>query len=80
MPNPTTKSTHVRDPGVGSSDPKQEVSASGRNSSGAPAESPLERQTVQKTIQKSLLGCAHGGACKVSECRPVPKPRPQDLP
>ena len=41
--------THARDPGVASSDPKGEVLASTANTSGAPAEAPVERQTVRET-------------------------------
>ena len=41
--------THARDPGVASSDPKGAVSASTRNSPGAPAESPVERRAVRET-------------------------------
>ena len=41
--------THTRDPGVASSDREGEVSASTRNSPGAPAESPVERRTVRET-------------------------------
>ena len=41
--------THARDPGVASSDPKGAVSASARNSPGAPAESPVARRTVRET-------------------------------
>ena len=41
--------THARDPGVASSDPQGEVSASTRNSPGALAESPVERRTVRET-------------------------------
>ena len=40
--------THAWDPGVASSDPKGEVLASTRNSPAAPAESPVERRTVQE--------------------------------
>ena len=45
--------THARDPGVASSDPKGEVSASTQNSPGAPAESPVERRTVRETRRVS---------------------------
>ena len=45
----TSKRTHATDPGVASTDPQGEVSASGRNSLGAPDESPVERQKVQET-------------------------------
>ena len=48
-PRRASTRTHVRDPGVASSDPQGEVSASTRNSSGAPAESPVERRTVRET-------------------------------
>ena len=41
--------THARDPGVASSDPRGAVLASTRNSPGAPAESPVEQQTVRET-------------------------------
>ena len=41
--------THTRDPSVVSADPKGEVSASTRNSPGAPAESPVERRIVPET-------------------------------
>ena len=41
--------THARDPGVASSDPPGEVSASTRNSRGAPTEFPIERRTVRET-------------------------------
>ena len=41
--------THAQDPGVASSDPKGVVSASTRNSPGAPAESPVARRTVLET-------------------------------
>ena len=39
----------ARDPGVASSDPRGAVSASTRNSPGAPAESPVARRTVRET-------------------------------
>ena len=48
-PGRTSTRTHARDPGVASSDPQGEVSASTRNSPGAPAESPVERRTVWET-------------------------------
>ena len=48
-PGRTSTRTHARYPGVASSDPQGEVSASTRNSPGAPAESPVERQTVRET-------------------------------
>ena len=41
--------TLARDPSVASSDPKGAVSASTRNSPGAPAESPVARRTVRET-------------------------------
>ena len=41
--------THARDPGVASSNPKGAVSASTRNSPGAPTESPVARRTVRET-------------------------------
>ena len=42
--------THARaDPGVVSSDPQVEVSASARNSPGAPADNPVERRKVRET-------------------------------
>ena len=41
--------THTRDPSVASSDPKEEVSASTQNSSGAPTESPVKGRTVRET-------------------------------
>ena len=41
--------------GVASSDPKGDVSASTRNSPSAPAESPVERRTVQETGRVSDL-------------------------
>ena len=47
-PGRTSTRTHARDPGVAFSDPKGEVSASTRNSPGAPAESPVERRTVRE--------------------------------
>ena len=45
--------TNARDPGVASSDPKGEVSASTGNSPGAPAESPVERRTIRETRRVS---------------------------
>ena len=48
-PGRTSTRTHARDPGVVSSDPQGEVSASTRNSPGAPAESFIERRTVRET-------------------------------
>ena len=45
----TGTGTHTPDPGVASSDPKGAVSASTRNSPGAPAESPVKRLTVRET-------------------------------
>ena len=48
-PERTSTRTHARDPGVASSDPQGEVSASTRNSLSAPAESPVERRTVRET-------------------------------
>ena len=48
-PGRTSSRTHTRDPGVASSDPQGEVSASTRNSPGATAESPVERRTVRQT-------------------------------
>ena len=51
-PDPARKDehthTHVRDPGVASSDPQGEVSSSTRNSPGASAESPVARRTVRE--------------------------------
>ena len=41
--------TQARNTGLASSDPKGEVSASTRNSPGAPAESHVERRTVRET-------------------------------
>ena len=41
--------THARDPGVASSDLKEAVSASTRNSPGAPAESPIKKWAVLET-------------------------------
>ena len=46
-PGRTSTRTQARDPGVASSDPQGEVLASRRNSSAAPAEFPVERQTVR---------------------------------
>ena len=48
-PGRTSTRTHARNPGVASSDPQGEVSASTRNSPGALAESPVERRTVRET-------------------------------
>ena len=48
-PGYTSTGTHARDQGVASPYPQWEVSASTQNSPGAPAESPVERQTVQET-------------------------------
>ena len=48
-PGRTSTRTHTRDPGVASSDQQVEVSASTRNSPGAPAESPVERRTLRET-------------------------------
>ena len=48
-PGRTSKRTHARDPGVASFDLQGKVSASTRNSPGAPAESPVERRTVRET-------------------------------
>ena len=48
-PGRTSTRTHARDPGVASFDPQGEVSASTRNSPGAPAESPVKRWTVRDT-------------------------------
>ena len=45
----TSTRTHARDPGVASSHPRGEVTASTQNSPGAPAESPVERRTVRET-------------------------------
>ena len=47
-PGRTSTRTHARDPGGASSDLQGEVSASTRNSFGAPAESRVEGWTVQK--------------------------------
>ena len=41
--------THARDPGVASLDLRGEVSASTRNSPGAPDEDPVERRTARET-------------------------------
>ena len=48
-PGRTSTRTHALDPGVASSDPQGEVSASTRNSPGAPAKSLVERRTVRET-------------------------------
>ena len=48
-PEQTSTRTHARGPGVASSDPQGEVSASTPNSPGAPAESPVEQRTLQET-------------------------------
>ena len=48
-PGQMSTRTQARDPVVASSDPQGEVSASTRNSPGAPAQSPVERQTVRET-------------------------------
>ena len=49
QPSRACTRTHARDPGEASSVQKGAVSASTRNSPGAPAESPVERQTVRET-------------------------------
>ena len=48
-PGRTSTRTDARDPGVASSDPQGEVSASTGNSPGAPAQSPVEQRTVRET-------------------------------
>ena len=48
-PGRTRTRTPARDPVVASSDPQGEVLASTRNSPAAPAESPVEQQTVRET-------------------------------
>ena len=48
-PSGARSSTHARDPGVASSDPKGAVSASTLDSPGAPAEFPVKRWAVQET-------------------------------
>ena len=53
-PGRTSTRTHAQDPGVASSDPQGEVSASTRNSPGAPAESPVQRRTVRETRRVSV--------------------------
>ena len=52
-PGRTSTHTHARNPGVASSDPQGEVSASTRNSPGAPAQSPVQRRTVRETRRVS---------------------------
>ena len=49
----------------------------------SPAQDDAPRQGCEqrgKHFPKTLPGCGHGGACKVSECRPVPEPRPHNRP
>ena len=73
-PRRTSTCTHARDPGVSSSDPQGEVSASTRNSPCASAESPVERRTVRENGRVSLrrlklhgqnyTKCTQFGPCK----------------
>ena len=68
----TSTRTHTRDPGVASSNPQVEVSASIRRSPGAPAESPVERRTVQET-DVSVTGTTHANHRSARSPRRTPQ-------
>ena len=79
QPRRACKRTHARDPGVASSDLKGEMSASTRNSHGAPAESPVDPVTgsthakpPQRTQPKTEAGGTPQRPCGAS---PAPLPR-----
>ena len=76
-PGRTSTRTHARDPGVASSDPQGEVSASTRNSPGALAESPVERRTVRET---SVTGSTHATHRSARSPRPAPEGPARDNP
>ena len=79
-PRRASTRTHARDPGVASSDPQGAVSASTRNSPSAPAESPVERRTVQEKPDASVTGSTHTNHRSARSTRPTPEGPTRDNP
>ena len=71
-PRRTSTGTHTRDPGVASSDPQGEVSASIRNSPGAGAESPSNDGRYGKP-DASVTGSTHANHRSARSPRPTPE-------
>ena len=78
-PRGTSTRTHSRDPGVASSDPQGEVSASTRNSPGAPAESLVDDGLYGKP-DASVTGSTHANYRSARSPRPTPEGPARDNP